>query len=339
MSDPDITTFNAPLDGYLTRLADADDTGLLGALAIYNVTDVEQVTVDDLRTWFTELELDEAYLPAPPRPVEAFEKATSAAKTSYPLGGPKRRDHGQTGQTVTLMMRPVVRGETRIVRHLVREFVDHSNEELSYEVEIARASFDRATGPGADPGDGEMSIEPVNTDSLGNEEQQVLEALIQQITADFAARRTYVAAEKLRKLLRDYIERELGAVRIHNGVYFVHRTHFDALAALRTLATRCGAALTRVPLPDTEESRELVEGAFDTKISGDLKSLSRDLAREQADPKAYRVRHLHKRFSGIRSHVETHQQQMDTHREQLADNLQLIEQQMTSLLMASADDD
>lgn len=335
MSVPDITTHNADFDGYLRQLTDSDD-GLLGALAIYNVTGVEQVTVDDLRNWLSELELNENYLPAPTRPIDAFEKATSAAKKSYPLGGTKRRDHGKVGQTVTLMMRPVVRDETRIVRHLVRELVDHANEELSYEVEIATAEFVRATGHGTDPGDGDMTIEQVNTDCLATDEHQVLDEMIQQITDEFESRQHHLSADRIRKILRDYIERELAAVRIHNGVYFVHRQHLAALANLRELAARCGAELTRVPLPDTSESREMVEGAFDAKITSDLKSLSRDLAREQADPKGYRIRQLHKRFSAIKTSVSEHQQQMDTHRTELADHLDLIEKQMTSLLMSPA---
>ncbi|MER7015340.1 DUF6744 family protein [Saccharopolyspora sp. NPDC000359] len=333
MSAPDITTNNATFDGYLSQLAD-DDVALLGALVIYNVVDVDDVTVEDLRGDMDELELDPGYLPEPPRPIEAFEKATSAAKTSYPLGGHRRRNHTQTGQTVTLMMRPVVRDETRIVRHLVRELVDHGNEELSYEVEIARCEFTRATGHGTDPGDGEMTIEQVNTDCLTPAEHQVLNEIVQQITNEFESRRRYVSADRIRKLLRDYIERELAAVRIHNGVYFVHHQHLGVLAGLRELTQRCGAELTRVPLPDTSESREMVEGAFDAKIATDLKSLSRDLAREQADPKNYRVRALHKRFATIKTSLAQHQQQMDTQRTELADHLALLEQQMTSLLMS-----
>lgn len=336
MSAPDITTNNADFDGYLRALGEAD--GVLGALAIYNVTGIDEVTVDDLRNWLSELELNESYLPGPVRPIDAFEKATSRAKQSYPLGGVKRRDHNQTGQTVTLMMRPVVRDETRIVRHLVRELVDHGNEELSYDVEIARCEFRRTVGHGADPGDGEMNIELVNTDCLDTGEQPVLEELVAGITDEFENRRHFVSADRIRKLLRDYVEDELVGVRIHNGVYFVHKAHLAALANLRELAARCGAELTRVPLPDTSESREMVEGAFDSKISSDLKSLSRDLAREQSDPKQYRVRRLHQRYTSIKTSVEEHQRQMDSTRTELADNLALLEQQMTSLFMTPAHD-
>lgn len=337
MATPDIATGDVAFDGYLSQLSDADDA-VLGALAIYNVVDVDQITVDDLRNWLSELELNEDYLPAPARPVEAYEKATSSAKISYPLGGSKRRDHNQNGQTVTLMMRPVVRGEARILRHLVRELVDHANEELSYEVEIARCEFRRAAGQGADPGDGEMTIERVNTECLTDDEHQVLDGVIQKITDEFENRRHYVSADRIRKILRDYGEKELHAVRIHKGVYFVHREHLTTLASLRELASRCGAELTRVPLPDTTESREMVETAFDGKVSGDLKSLSRDLAREQADPKGYRVRQLHKRFSSIKGSVVEHQRQMDSARTELADSLELIERQMAGLLMSPADE-
>ena len=204
--------------------------GLFGQVVIYNIAGVDPVRRDELENWFGELELDRKYLPGPPRQHDAYEKATSTAKTKYPLGG-RRPDHRRNGQTVTLMMRDVARDETRTLRHLVRELADHGNEELSYEVCLAVAEFVFSTDPAAPDGAGDMTLDPADAelDLLGADERDTVTDLLAQIKTDYEARTQNIGGDRLRKMLRDYIEGELSAVRIHPGVYFVHRRHAPAL--------------------------------------------------------------------------------------------------------------
>lgn len=332
---PDLHTSDPALNSYLYSLTgeNADPDALLGHLVIYNIAGVDPVGEAELRNWFDELELDKRHLPGPPRQLDAFEKATSSAKANYPLGGVRKRNHGKRGQTVTLMMRGVVRDETRIVRHLVRELADHDNEELSYEVCLAEAQFLRKTGPGQPDGAGDMSLTPdlEEINRLGANERSTINELLAQINRDYEDRSRYVSADRLRKMLRDYIENELSAVRIHAGVYFVHRQHAGALAALRALAAWFAGEVTRIPLPNAAEMRQMVDGAFETKAQADLESLARDIARAQSDPKGYQVRKLDQRYHAVRQAAEEHQAILDTHLTAVESTLDLVKAQMASL--------
>ncbi|WP_018504917.1 DUF6744 family protein [Parafrankia discariae] len=340
---PDLTTSDPTLNRYLTGVTNSvgeDGEGLLGNLVIYNVTDVEQCGETELREWFTELGLSVEFLPGPPRQDAAYEKATSAAKARYPLGTHRGRNHASQGQTVTLMMRNVARDETRMVRHLVRELADHADEALSYEVRLATAEFVRATDPNLPEGSGTMILtaEQETVDRLGPDERTLITDLIGAITTDYNTRSQYVSADRLRKMLRDIIERALTAVRIHPGVYFVHHRHTQALAALRELAGRFGGELTRVPLPDAGEMRTMVDSAFSAKAQADLESLARDIARVQADgPKPYQVRQLHQRYTAVKTAAEQYQADLDTHLTTTDATLQLVQAQMATLMISAAD--
>lgn len=340
---PDLITGNRELNTYLRTMTGAED-GLLGNLVIYNVSDVDEVTLPELRNWFAELELDGSFLPGEPRAIDAYEKATSGAKLQYPLGpiaGKRKRNKTATGETVTLMMRAIYRDETRIVRHLVRELADHDNEALSYEVKLAEAEFIRATDPALPIGSGDMTLMPddAEIDKLTDDERTTIHDLITQMHADYEKRKRNVAADRLRKVLRDYIEQKCGAVRIHAGVYFVPRQYSPVLASLRTLAARFRGELTRVPLHDTAEERHMVDGAFEAKARADLESLARDMAREQADPKGYRVRLLHKRFLEVKKATEEYQDTLDTQLTETEAGIALAEAQMASLFMALGEQD
>jgi hypothetical protein len=333
---PDLTTTDPALSGYLHGLTSEDGPGLLGHLAIYTVADVDPVTQDALRNWFDELELDDRHLPGPPRADAAFEKATSAAKARYPLGT-RTRAHGRSGQTVSLMMRNIVRDETRIVRHLVRELADHDHEELSYEVRLATATFTRLGGPSVADGDGTMTLtlEQDELDALGETESTAVADLIAAVQADYDNRLRHVGADRLRGMLRDYIEGPLGAVRVHPGVYFVHHRHTATLARLRTLAARFGVDLTRVPLPNVAEMRTMVDTAFDAKAQADLESLARDIARAVTDPKGHQVRKIHARYLAVKAAAADYQATLDTHLVATEATLALVEAQMASLLVAA----
>jgi hypothetical protein len=132
------------LAGYLEAM-EADDAPLLGHLVLYSVFG-SRVTADDMRRWFQELGLDQAFAPPRIRAVDAFEKVTGPAgvRMTYPLGSePARRRRRQDGRSraATLMIRPVRRDAHRIVRHLVREVRDEAATRLSYDVRLAECVF------------------------------------------------------------------------------------------------------------------------------------------------------------------------------------------------------
>jgi len=344
---PDIHTGSRQLNAYL-REHTGDDVALLGSVVLMSVGAVEPVTHTELRNWFTELELDPSYLPNQPRAVDAYERATGSAKTKYPMGlnpntGRKKQTHEKTGQTVTLMMRHVVRDETRVVRHLVRELADHADEALSYEVKLAEAEFEREIGPTIPVGSGEMTLTTVDDEieQLGALERTTITELIDKMRKDYDHHCRYIPNSRVSKMLRDYLERRCAGIRLQSGVYFVPRQHGETLGALRELAGRCGAQVNRIPLPDTAEQRAMVGDAFNAKCGADLDSLARDIAREQADGAAtYRVTKLHKRFVEVKREAEEYQTNLGAELGDTAARLDLINAQMAQLFAsAGADDD
>ncbi|RSN05973.1 hypothetical protein DMC63_37825 [Streptomyces sp. WAC 05977] len=346
-AQPDVHTRSRALNSYLAEHAGGE--GVLGALALLSVGTVEPVTHDELSGWFTELNLATRFLPKPPRQVDAYERATSPgrAKVKYPLGGTtasgrKKQKFDATGKTVTLMMRHVLRDETRIVRHLVREMADHADVTLSYEVKLAEAEFLRQVRADLPEGSGDMELttEDAEIEALEAAERNAITELITQIETDYATGVSHITGTRIAKCLRDYLESSLGAIRIQNGVYFVPDKHAEKLGALRELAGRCGASITRVPLPDTSEQREMVAEAFDAKIAADLDSLSRDITREKTDGAApYRVAKLHKRFLAMQRDAAEYQDNLDAEIGDTSARLAAINAQIADLLVSVDVDD
>ena len=62
----------------------------------------------------------------------------------------------------------------------------------------------------------------------------------------------------------------------HRGAHFVHRAHATTLSALRDLIGRFGAGsrLSRIPIPNQEEIREMVISAFTTRACDGLGELA-----------------------------------------------------------------
>lgn len=345
---PDLHTGSHALNAYLRDHA-GDDVALLGSVVLMSVGEVDPVTHTELRGWFAELDLDTAYLPAEARPVDAYERATGTAKTKYPLGtnpatGRKKQTHERVGQTITLMMRHVVRDETRIVRHLVRELADHADEALSYEVKLAEAEFEREIGPTIPVGSGKMTLTTCDDeiDQLEAFERTTINDLVEAMRNYYDHHCRYIPSTRVSRMLRDYLEERLAAIRLQSGVYFVPAQHGEPLGALRELAGRFGATINRIPLPDTAEQRAMVGDAFNAKCGADLDSLARDIGREQAAGAAsYRVAKLHKRFLEVKREAEEYQANLGAELGDTEARLDLIHGQMATLLMSvrTADDE
>ncbi|RJQ74209.1 hypothetical protein D5S17_23355 [Pseudonocardiaceae bacterium YIM PH 21723] len=340
--EPDLRTNNRGLNKYLQdNPLDADS--LLGFVALLSVGKVEDISHSELRSWFQAMDLNQAdYLPGEPRSVDAYESATGGAKVKYPLGtnpnGTKKQTHEKVGQTITLMMRHVVRDEDRIVRHLVRELADHNDEALSYEVKLAEAEFKRQIGPNIPIGSGDMGLtrELDEIDRLDAYEQTMITSLITKIEADFERGRQYISATRISKMLRDYIEHGAGGIRLQNGAYFVPFQHGALLGSLRELAARCGAQINRIPLLNTADQREMVGDAFNAKVGQDLDALARDIAKEQtAGAAAYRVRKLHARFSQVQQEAKQYQENLGAELGDTEARIKMINSQMATLLMST----
>jgi hypothetical protein len=353
---PDLQTGNQVLDAYAESFA-SGDTPLLGHLVLYSVFD-GQVTRDGLARWFTELGLDPKFLPPVLRPVDAFEKVTGpdGVRVAYPLDDPaaytaagkpqarrRRRDRDATVRSATLMVRPVRRDGGQIVRHVVREVRDQENTRLSYDTRIGVCVFHRDNDSETE-GDGILQVEPDRTaiGQLPPPEQDTVRAMLADIEDSYRHRCQYLSADKLRSVIRTYIE-HLNAIRVRptGGVYFIHRQHATTLAALRELVARFGAGshLARIPLPDQDEMRQMVIGAFTTKAKDDLDKLAADIAAAQRDHKTNQAEKLYHRFTELHHATTEHATLLSTTLEDTQAALKLVKMQLGGLLATATDDE
>jgi hypothetical protein len=338
------------LAGYLETM-EAEGTPLLGHMVLYSIFD-SNVTRDDVEGWFSELGLDAAFLPPPIRDVDAFEKVTGPAgvRVSYPLDQPggrrRRRRPGQAlDQVATLMVRHVRRDGRHIVRHLVREVRDERETRLSYDVRLGECVFSRNPDPDGPAGAGTLTVAPDHgaIRELPPGEQRQVQALLAQIQSAYTRHCTYLGADRLRAMLRSYIE-HLNAVRVRptGGVYFVHRRHAGTLAGLRELVRRLGgdSHLVRVPIPDQQEMREMVIAAFTTRARDDLDRLARDIAETQQAGATGQtaIAALHKRFTDLKGATAEHAELLNTSLDDTGAALQLVQAQLATLLTQAGDD-
>ena len=334
----------AGLTDYLEAM-EAGGIPLIGHLVLYSIFDAD-VTRDDLERWFGELGLNPAFVPPPIRAVDAFEKVTGPAgiRVTYPLdpqlpGRRRRRRQDGQGREATLMIRHVRRDNNQIVRHLVREVRDATATRLSYDTRLAECVFRRDTHPTAAHGAGALQLTPGHAAirALPPDEQDRVQAMLAGIKDAYQRHCTYLTADRLRAVIRSYIE-SLRAIRVRptGGVYFIHHRHTPALAALRELAGRFGddSHLARVPLPDQEEMREMVITAFTTRSREDLDRLARDIAAAQRDGHTGQatVQALYKRFRDLQAATAEHADLLSTSLDDANAALQLVNAQLASLL-------
>jgi len=352
------STGDAAFDAY-TAAFTGGQAPLLGHLVLYSIFDGE-VTRDELARWFTELRLDPQFVPAKLRPVDAYERVTGpdGVRLSYPLpladpgaviAGAGRKTGRGPGRGVvrrqaTLMVRPVARDGGQIVRHIVREVRDEEQTRLSYDTCLGAAIF-RRDNDVDDAGAGELLVEPQTAAIAGlpGPEQTVVRHMLRHIASEYRHRCTYVSGDKLRGVIRTYVE-SLNAVRVRptGGVYFVHAAQSHTLAALRELVSRfaAGSHLVRIPLPDADEMREMVIAAFTTRAADDLNRLAADIAAAQhAGADEHAIGKLYKRFSELQAATTEHATLLSTSLDDTQAALQLVKTQLGSLLLAAADDD
>ena len=331
------------LAGYLASM-EGEGAPPLGHLVLYSIFSGE-VTPDAMTQWFAELGLDPAFCPGAISATDVYERVTgpSGVKRTYPIGGVQthrqRREEGAKGRKGLLMIRHVSRGRDRIVRHLVREVRDEEQVRLSYDARLAVITFVRDGGENAAAGAGALKIEP-DRESIaalpGPEQQQVTEVL-DEVRQAFDRGRLFLSADKLRSVVRNYIE-SLRPIRVRptGGVYFVSRQHAATLRALRELVAQFGGGsnLARVPLPDQDELREMVISAFIARSREELDRLNRDIAEAVRNGQTGQasVQALYKRFTDLQAAAAEHEQLLGGSIDDAQASMQLVQMQLAGLL-------
>jgi len=348
---------DAPLFDAYTAAMDTDDAPLLGHMVLYSVFD-GHLTRDDLEKAFRELGLNEDLLPPPLREVDAFERVTGpdGVRVTYLLDdpratgpasrratGPARRRGRQPAKAATLMIRPVRHDAGQIVRHVVREVRNEKASSLTYNTRLATATFHQAS-TGNTEGAGTLQIGPNNAAiaRLPEAEQETVREMLDSLNDAFHHRCKYLDSDKLRSVLRRYVE-HLGGIKVRptGGVYFVHRRHTETLGALRDLVKRFGQGshFIRVPLPDQDEMREMIVAAFTNRAKDDLDQLARDIAAAQRSGKTEKATALHERFRALEATTEEHSELLSSSLDDTRAALNLVKLQLGGLLAGAADED
>ncbi|MEU9887982.1 DUF6744 family protein [Sphaerisporangium sp. NPDC051011] len=324
-----------------TTAMETSDAPALGHLVLYSVYE-SRVTRPDLERWFLQLGLDGKFLPAPIREDDAFQRVTGPSGvrskyklTSDPSGKPTP---GEKVTEVTLMIRHVSQDNLRFVRHLVREVRDEGASRLSYDTRMAEVVFWRDPTESGRPGCGVLQVHPDHSaiNALSEGEQVKVRDTLNAIEETFRQQCQFYSSDRLRSVVRAYVE-SLNALRVRasGGVYFVHRAHAAPLKALRGLVKMFGAGsnLTRIPLLDQEEEREMVIEAFTTKTTEELQQLSADIAKARAEGYSERkVRTLYDRFQALQASTAEHSKLLSTSLGDTEAAFELASKQVISLL-------
>lgn len=320
---------------------------ILGYIVMYSVFRGE-VTHDTATAWFRELRLDQAMLPGKLRPDNAFERVTGSdgvhdtynladLDTPDPLTAtPPDPAPAATGvRSANLMIRHVSRSTATILRHIVREVRDETAAELAYDTHLGEVEFRRAVGR---DGDGTLTVrlDHAAIAKLPDAEQARVHAMADKLWERYRWQCSYLGSDRVRSLLLKYI-RTLDAIaaRPTGGVYFVPADHDAVLTRLREFVDRVGGGsmLTRLPLPDQAENRQLVIQSFVTSASDELRKLSIEIADARRNGiNSNQLTALHQRYIAVQTRTARYSQRLETSLTTTEADLELVQRQLSDLI-------
>lgn len=258
------TTMASSLKDYLDEFGELPGDAMLGRLTLTTIND-GKYAYDDIKSWFEELDLNEAMLPAKNKAVDAFRKATSnVSGFEYVLAD---------GTYAEMLCRDVALETSHVRRQITREVRDAKKRKLSYEAAIT-CTFYRATTPGAG---GERLMVRVHRETLGAEEIEHVDKVADTIRQDFLDYYEFLDGNKVRGTIRKYLK-HLNAIEIKGGVYFVHKSRADELDRLAEFVRRLGngCSMGFFPIVDLAAQRELVTAAFEREAAQSLQEITRE---------------------------------------------------------------
>lgn len=255
----------------LTGLDDLPADALLGRIVLFTITD-EPVSLADLTKWFEDADLNPAYLPPPNKALDAFKKATSDTKNNYPMT--KER-------SAQVLCRDVTQTPDYVRRQITREIRDARNKRLSY-VDAITCTFYRPTDA-SDQNTARINIQ-TNLQFLEEAEAGPIKEIAREIYGRYVRHFDYLDGMKLRATVRGYLK-SLNCIEIKGGVYFVHSSRDEELAALASVVSRFGGGchMNTIPIVDLQREREFIAQVFEREASESLNQLARE-AQELLSP-------------------------------------------------------
>lgn len=203
-------------------------------------------------------------LPPQPRAVDVFKRACTASQLKNIVP-----DLADVNTKMNFNVRPTGTDHDNVWRTIVREDVDNAGHSLGY-TELVLINFQRSTET--------LTFKPVVDGAMDCEHVKGMVAYIQDYFKDESENLTaYFVREYVRKLL----ERDMSAIRVRNGVYFVGQEYAAGLDALETMVNGLGDDETNMhslPLLDDGKQREMLRNAFEQESVGEVDRLLGEIA-------------------------------------------------------------
>ena len=233
---------------------------LLGHIAWWTVTK-PRLTHDDVLTLVTDLGMDPAVVPKPPRGGDAFKRACRYSERKglpIPL----------SENTANFLIRPVSQDHEEIERHIVLEIVDPDGKRLEYH-DAVHMRYNRA--------DGKLHV---GAKKISVDLDPMVEDTVQFFMANLEEATKYIDAQVIRRMIRDQLQL-LHAISVRKGgsVYFIPRTETPTVEALEQFVDHCGpdSKFHALPLIDDTKQREMIQAAFEVEVHEEATQLITEL--------------------------------------------------------------
>lgn len=301
------------LDTYRQQVASLAPDKIIGNIIWYSITGVvdrtsgkrQMVPVrihhDMLTQWFTDLGLDEQFLPPKIKKIDAFRTASSNVKgTSYAISDT---------QEAEFLVTEIDANPEFVLRHIIREVRDKRLSQSTY-AHVATLKFFR----GARSSSGKRHMMEHYKTSINHTLVEVgldgrktgktyplqavdrvqVELLLTQVNETYTDLAANLHAQAIRAVIRNYlVHLNAIAVKPSGGVYFVHNSRHSTLVNLQTLVRRIGqgSSFHMIPLPDTTDQREMLTEAFEAEVEDDCRLLLAEIAEvnEKSKIRAFKI--------------------------------------------------
>lgn len=220
-----------------------EGNSLLGFVFWYSVTSEAEVTRVELENQFKELDIDEAWLPNPIRPSDAFRRATKEIQR-------RKVQTSDPGKFQNFLVREVFSDNTAIQRNIVIETVDQSGKRLNYDAKAAVMTLTK------DNNDFSISSEHNTARELANEAKQRFKKYID-----------YYSAQQIRIMINKYLSSLAPTpVRRNGGIYFIPKSFSKELNKLLLLCDFLQSEGVSIPLQDTSDNKNMVLSKLEYEI-------------------------------------------------------------------------
>jgi len=250
---------------YLEQVDDLPTDVLLGRIVLFTITD-HGVPCQQVFDAIDDLDLDSIPRPLENKRLDAFKKATSEVKDSYPMS------KGRTGH---LLCRDVTATADYVRRQITREIKDGGKKRLSYDPAI-EFTFHKPTN--AADQSGARLVGKVNTNVIEEAERDYITAIANLVTANYNRYFETFDGMKIRGWVRAYLKK-LNAVEIKGGVYFVGVSRDEELGRLAEFVKRMGGgcSMNMIPMVNLEREREFITEIFEREAAQQLREITTEV--------------------------------------------------------------